>query len=184
MCEICCTRHHRITESQNHRMVGLEGTSVGHLVQPPCQSRLHRTLSRQVLNISREESTTSLGNLFQCSITLRGKKFFLMFRGNFLCFSLCPLSLLLLLGTTEKSLAPSSIIFTPRCNLIFHLLLKYQQVSDELNIPQWFELETVSLSKRLSEFASWFALAGLSLSFFQLSHFAMKCHLPFLEICF
>jgi len=163
---------------------------VDHLVKPPCwsrvtYSRLHRTLSRQVLNISKEgDSTTSLGNLFQCSVTLRGKKFFLMFRGNFLCFSLCPLSLLLLLGTTEKSLAPSSIIFTPRCNLIFHLLLKYQQVSDELNIPQWFELETVSLSKRLSEFASWFALAGLSLSFFQLSHFAMKCHLPFLEICF
>jgi len=41
---------------------------VCHLVQPPCRSRvsysrLHRTLSRRVLNISREEdSTTSLGN--------------------------------------------------------------------------------------------------------------------------
>ena len=61
---------------------------MGHLVQPPCRSRvtysrLHRTLSRQVLNISREgESTTSLGSLFQCSTTLRGKKFFLMFRRN------------------------------------------------------------------------------------------------------
>jgi len=53
---------------------------VGHPVQPPCrsrvtQSRLHSTLSRRVLNISREgDSTTSLGSLFQCSITLRGKK--------------------------------------------------------------------------------------------------------------
>jgi len=37
------------------------------------------------LNISREgDSTTSLGSLFQGSITLRGKKFFLMFRWNFL----------------------------------------------------------------------------------------------------
>jgi len=61
------------------------------------------------LNISREgDSTTSLGSLCQCSVTLRGKKFFLMFRQNFLCFSLCPLPLVLSLGTTEKSLAPSS----------------------------------------------------------------------------
>jgi len=85
---------------------------VGRLVQPPCQSRvtysrLHRTASRRVLNISREgDSTTSLGSLFQCSITLRGKKFFLMFRRSLFCFSLCPLRLVLSLGTTEKSLAP------------------------------------------------------------------------------
>jgi len=45
-------------------------------------------LSRRVLNISREgDSTTSLGSLFQCSVTLRGKKFFLMFRRNFLCWA-------------------------------------------------------------------------------------------------
>ena len=50
---------------------------MGHLVQPSCRSRatyssLHRTLSRRVLNISREgDSTTSLGSLFQCSVTLR-----------------------------------------------------------------------------------------------------------------
>jgi len=37
-------------------------------------------LSRRVWNISRQaESTTSLGSLFQGSVTLRGKKFFLMF---------------------------------------------------------------------------------------------------------
>ena len=86
---------------------------MGHLLQHPCRSRvtysrLHRTLSRQVLNISREgDSTTSLGSLFQCSVALRGTKFFLMFRRNFLCLSLCPLPLVLSLGT-EKSLAPSS----------------------------------------------------------------------------
>ena len=103
--------------SQNHKITacsGLEGTSVGHLVQPSCRSRvtysrLHRTLSRQGLNISREgDSTTSLGNLLQYSVTLRVKKFFLMFRRNFLSLSLCPLPLVLSLGTTEKSLAPSS----------------------------------------------------------------------------
>jgi len=50
---------------------------VDHLVQPPWRSRvtysrLHRTLSRWGLNISREgDSTTSLGSLFQGSVTLR-----------------------------------------------------------------------------------------------------------------
>jgi len=43
----------------------------------------------------------SLGNLFQGSVTLRVKKFFLMFSWNFLHFSLCPLPLVLSLGTTE-----------------------------------------------------------------------------------
>jgi len=77
-------------------MVGLEETSEDHLVNPPAKervtySRLHRTVSRQVLNISREgESTTPLGSLFQCSVTLRVKKFFLMFRWNS-CVSLCAL---------------------------------------------------------------------------------------------
>jgi len=43
------------------------------------QSRLHTTLTRRVLNISRErDSTASLGSLGQGSVTLRGK-FFLMF---------------------------------------------------------------------------------------------------------
>jgi len=35
------SQNHRITESQNHRItewLGLEGTSVGHLVQPPAEA--------------------------------------------------------------------------------------------------------------------------------------------------
>jgi len=65
------------------------------------QSRLHRTLARRGLNISREgDYTTSLGSLGQGSVTLR-EKFFLTFSWNFLCFSLCPLPLVLSMGTTE-----------------------------------------------------------------------------------
>jgi len=81
-------QHHRIREWS-----GLEGTSVGHLVQPPRRSRvtysrLHRTLSRWVLSISREgDSTTSLGSLFWCSITLRVKKFF-MFMYEYIIYEL------------------------------------------------------------------------------------------------
>jgi len=91
----------------------LERTSESQLVQAPCSSRttysqLPRTVSRWLLNISKEgDSTASLGNLCQCSVT--AKKCFLMFRGNLLCLSLCPLPLVLSLGATEKSLALSSL---------------------------------------------------------------------------
>ena len=95
------------TESQNHRMLGVGRDLCGSPSPTPCRSRVtqsrpQRTLSRWVLNISREgDSTASLGSLGQGSVTLRGKKFFLIFRRNFLCLSLCPLPLVLSLGTTE-----------------------------------------------------------------------------------
>jgi len=46
------------------------------------------------------DPTTSLGKLPQCSVTLTVKKCFLMFRGNLLCFSLCPLPLVLSVDTS------------------------------------------------------------------------------------
>jgi len=55
-------------------------------------SRSHRKASRKILNISREgDPTTTLGSLFQCSITITVNKLFLVFVRNFLCFSFCPL---------------------------------------------------------------------------------------------
>lgn len=72
-------------------------------------SRLRRTMSRCLLNVSnREDTTTSPGNLWQRVVTLTVKQYFLMFRGNILCFNLCPLLLVWSLGITEKSLALSS----------------------------------------------------------------------------
>ena len=101
--------NHRIAESQNHRMAGVGRDLCGSSSPTPCrsrvtQSRLHRTASRQVFNTSTGESPDPLGSLCRISINLRGKKFSLMFRWNFLCFSLCPLPLVLSLATTEKSL--------------------------------------------------------------------------------
>ena len=96
------------TESQNPSMVGVGRALCGSPSPTPCrsrvtQTRLHRTASRRGLNISREgDSTASLGSLGQGSIALRVKKFFLMFRWNFLCFSLCPLPLVLSLAVQEE----------------------------------------------------------------------------------
>ena len=67
-------------------------------------------MSRQLSNISKVwDCKILLGNLFQGSVTLTVKKCFLMIRGNLLCFSLCPLPLILSLGTVEKSLALFSL---------------------------------------------------------------------------
>lgn len=85
--------------------------------RPPCpwsskatQNWLPRTISKSLLRISKEgDHTTSLGNLCQYSVTYTALKCFLIFGRNFLCSSLCPLPLVLSLGTTEKSLALSSL---------------------------------------------------------------------------
>lgn len=70
-------------------------------------------MSRRVLNTSlKGESTTSLGNLFQSSVTLT-LQFFHTLVQNFLCSSYSPLFLVLLQDTTEKSLAFSICLPAP-----------------------------------------------------------------------
>jgi len=95
--------------SKSHRLVAwlrLEGTPGDRLGQAPCssrvsKSRLTRTTSSQVLSIFKDRhSTTFLGNLFRCSATLTVKKY----------FSLCSFLLVMSLGTTEKTLALSSLL--------------------------------------------------------------------------
>ena len=72
---------------------------------------------QMALEISKTgDSTTSLGNLCQCSVTLTVKMCFLMLRRS--TFSLCPLPLVLSLGTTANRLAswsshvPSRYLYT------------------------------------------------------------------------
>lgn len=81
---------------------GTKGGTQGAWAEMPLQGQLQpRTVTRWVLSISKGgDSTTSLGNLCQCSVTLIVKKHFPMFRENLLCFSLCPSPPVL--GTTEE----------------------------------------------------------------------------------
>lgn len=70
---------------------------------------------------SKGDSKTNLGGLCQYSVTtLTVKKCFQMFRGCLLCFDVCPLSLVLALGTTDRSLVPSSL--HPLLNDLYTLL--------------------------------------------------------------
>lgn len=73
------------------------------------QSRVPRTTSGWVLEVSKEETPQHLSSLHWCSITHTVTKYFLKFRQHLLCSSLCPLSLVLSLGNTEKSLSLSSL---------------------------------------------------------------------------
>lgn len=65
-------------------------------------------MSRWLLTMSKDgDSTISLATPSQFLVILAVKECFLMFRGLPLYFSLCPLSLVLPLGTFDKSLALS-----------------------------------------------------------------------------
>ena len=97
-------------------------------------------MPKQVLNISIEgDSTTSLGGLFQCSITLPVKKFFHMLVQNFLCSSFKPLLLDLSLCTTEKSLASSICLPLPLDSYKHLSVDDDEHLSDPLSVlsPCW-----------------------------------------------
>lgn len=79
-------------------------------------------MSGWVVNISKDgDSTAFLVNLFYCVTSLTIFFFFLIFflKWNFLYFNLCSLPVILSLGTTEKSLVPSSLLPTTWCLYTF-----------------------------------------------------------------
>ena len=99
-------------ESQHHRAVGLGRDPWDHPAHPLLKQallqQLLRITARRALDVPREgDCTASLGSLSPCSGTLKGKKFFLLSPRSSLCCSLCPLPLVLSLGTADKSPAPA-----------------------------------------------------------------------------
>lgn len=62
-----------------------------------------------------EDSSTSLDNLCQCSVTHTIKQHFHTCRQYLLPFTSCPLALVLSLDTTAKSLAPVTLHPPPSC---------------------------------------------------------------------
>lgn len=97
--------------SQNHRI------SNGHLVQP---LHISRVIPGHIVQVFMWTALDKLqwGRLLSLSgksvsvlSHLHSKEFILVFRWNFLCISLCPLPLILLLSTTKYS--PNSILLTP-----------------------------------------------------------------------
>ena len=88
-------------------MAWVEKDHSDHLVPTPCcvqvanqQTRLPRATSSLALNACRERaSTTPLGNLFQCTTTVRAKDFPLISNLNLPCLSLKPFPLVLVLST-------------------------------------------------------------------------------------
>lgn len=92
------------------------------------QSRVCQAMSSHILNVS----TASLDKLCQCQMTSRGWNYFLIFIQNFLCSSLCPPPLVLSLGITKQSLAPTS--------LLPHLVFTYRDKAPQgFPSPSWIK---------------------------------------------
>lgn len=92
----------------------LAGNPEGHLAQPPAQAGPLRARCPVPCPINfetplRMETPQLPGQPVPALGHPQREKCFLMFREIFLCFHLCPSALALSLGTSEKSLAPSSL---------------------------------------------------------------------------
>lgn len=141
-------------------------------------------MSTWLLNTSKErDSTAFLGTLCQCLVTLTVEKCFLMLRGNFQCFSLCPWSLVLSLGINKKSLALSSFyapfrylhtwMRLPLSSILHHAILQQAPVHKNKGL-KYRHSESMQHRERLmhayiasSNIFSW-NLRNLALNKFQL----------------
>jgi len=122
-----------------------------------------KTVSRQLLNIPKHgHSTTTLGNLVQCSAIITVKKRFLVFRRNLLHFSLCPL-LLVLHWVPLKD--PASILFTSSHQVLIYINQIPEPSLSRLKSPRSFSLSYVSFSIPFINFvARRWMLSSMSMS--------------------
>lgn len=105
---------HRIT-----KLVRLEDITVGHLLQPPCSSRviLRTHCTGCVQMVFQRGRPQSLGNLFQCTIIHTVKNFCMFSRElPLLSAFFCLLPLVLLIGTTT-----ASALLTPTLYILTHI---------------------------------------------------------------
>jgi len=94
-----------------------------------------------IAHLHRRDSTASVGNLFQCSISLIVKKF-CMIVCNFLCWNFWPLLLVLLLHTTENSLALSIYLLFPFRYFLILIRSSLSLLFPRLNRPRFFSLSS------------------------------------------
>lgn len=141
-------------------------------------SMLFRATISGVLYISKDgNSITSLSNLCCCSANLVARKVFLMFEQNFPCSSLCPLPLVLPLGTTEKSLALSflhpgvdSVFFQNKmCVVCYCSWLKLRVIINKyVKAVAWNERSLIWVRRDVVlsclELLLWLALASKAMS--------------------
>lgn len=99
---------HRITE-----WIALEGSIVGHLVQPDCLSGVipgptAQICTQMVVGYLQRERLHTLSGQSVPVFSHSHSKFFLMHKWNFSFTSFCLVPIVLSLGTTDESLALSS----------------------------------------------------------------------------
>ena len=174
-----------ILRSQNHRIfsswrallkVILSNSSA--MIRDICSLiRLLRVLSSLTLNISKDgTSTTTLGNMFQCLITLIAKNFFLISSLNLPSFSLKPLPLVLS-ETLLRSLY-SSFLQTPFRYWKAALRCPWNFLFSKLNSPSSQSVLVGTMFYPLEHFC------GPSLDMFQKVHLSSVLRTPQLDIVF
>jgi len=143
---------YRNTETQNHWTVEVErdlwrSSSPNPPLKLECPEPFPRTMSRWLWKISKwSDATNSRGNCAS-AVNHSIKNCFLVFKRNTLCSSLCILPLVITLGTTGKSLAPSP----------FYSFLRYLYKLNELSLS-WTVQALLAYLYKVSASVSWLSL--------------------------